>query len=231
MTDYIIFPVMPQIVIAIATGTVICAIIMFLHKGASNFAPDRTTLLIILGSGGHTTEMLDMLNTVDLDRFFQRIYYISSDDRLSHQKAMRFESSRLRSGSHQVRVLTRARQVKQRWISTPFTAMLSYFHSVNLLYRDQPDLVLCNGPGTCVMLVLACLTIRVSHVPLHYKQSNPEQCSKVHKCRVIFIESFARVKSLSLSGKILLHLADRFLVMWPDLQDKHTGVENAGLLL
>lgn len=34
--------------------------------------------------------------------------------------------------------------------------------------------------------------------------------------RIIYVESFARVKSLSLSGKILKGVVDCFIVQWPD---------------
>jgi len=39
--------------------------------------------------------------------------------------------------------------------------------------------------------------------------------------KIIFIESFARVQTLSLSGKILYYFADRFLVQWPELRTKY----------
>jgi beta-1,4-N-acetylglucosaminyltransferase len=34
--------------------------------------------------------------------------------------------------------------------------------------------------------------------------------------RIIYVESFTRVKSLSLSGKLLRPFVDRFVVQWPD---------------
>jgi beta-1,4-N-acetylglucosaminyltransferase len=41
------------------------------------------------------------------------------------------------------------------------------------------------------------------------------------KAKLLFIESFCRVTSLSLSGKLLYPLASRFLVHWPQLKAKH----------
>lgn len=38
--------------------------------------------------------------------------------------------------------------------------------------------------------------------------------------RTIYVESWARVTTFSLSGKLLLPFADRFLVQWPDLAGK-----------
>jgi len=34
--------------------------------------------------------------------------------------------------------------------------------------------------------------------------------------RIIYVESFARVKSLSLSGKLLRPFVDKFVVQWPE---------------
>lgn len=38
---------------------------------------------------------------------------------------------------------------------------------------------------------------------------------------VIFVESFCRVTSMSLTGKLLYYMADRFVVQWPELQRKY----------
>jgi hypothetical protein len=34
--------------------------------------------------------------------------------------------------------------------------------------------------------------------------------------KIIYVESFARVKSLSLSAKLLRHVVDTFIVQWPE---------------
>lgn len=36
-------------------------------------------------------------------------------------------------------------------------------------------------------------------------------------CRVVFVESFCRVAHLSLSGRLVYHIADEFVVHWPEL--------------
>lgn len=77
--------------------------------------------------------------------------------------------------------------------------------------------------------------------PLLQKSSQSEQCRVVgakvtvssdtdlslHRIfrwqtRIVYVESIARVNSLSLSGKILYHfrIADAFFVQWPHLQHK-----------
>lgn len=53
----------------------------------------------------------------------------------------------------------------------------------------------------------------------------------VAKTRTIYVESFARVKSLSLSGRILYLVVDRFLVQWPLLKEKYSRAEFKGVLV
>jgi len=49
--------------------------------------------------------------------------------------------------------------------------------------------------------------------------------------RVIYIESFARVEALSLSGKLLYPFVDRFIVQWQQLAEKAKRAEFHGLLV
>jgi beta-1,4-N-acetylglucosaminyltransferase len=73
--------------------------------------------------------------------------------------------------------------------------------------RARPRLVLCNGPGTCVPV--AALGV-------------------VAGARLIFVESWCRVESLSLSGRLLYPVAHRFVVHWPRLRDRYPRAEYVG---
>ena len=44
-------------------------------------------------------------------------------------------------------------------------------------------------------------------------------------------ESIARVKSLSLSGKLLYPIADKFMVQWPDLLAKYPRARYIGFVI
>jgi beta-1,4-N-acetylglucosaminyltransferase len=73
------------------------------------------------------------------------------------------------------------------------------------------DVLLVNGPGTCVALVLVAYFNRVSqaiHLSMRLLTSSC-QFWWLDSPRVVYIESFARVSSLSLSGKLVRPLADR----------------------
>ena len=46
--------------------------------------------------------------------------------------------------------------------------------------------------------------------------------------RLIFVESWCRVESLSLSGRLLYPVAHRFVVHWPRLRDRYPRAEYLG---
>lgn len=48
--------------------------------------------------------------------------------------------------------------------------------------------------------------------------------------KIVYVESIARVETLSLSGKLLYLTADYFLVQWPQLQSKYPRTEYMGRL-
>lgn len=141
------------------------AILWTLYR-ARRVAEGRRTLLVVLGSGGHTGEMMRMLAVANLDKFAHRLYYITSGDALSTEKARDLEVAGSCSGDYTIRVLPRARRVKQSWLTTPFTTAVSSLACGWNVLHDQPDLVLCNGPGTCVPVVLSAWLIRVSRIDL-----------------------------------------------------------------
>ena len=67
---------------------------LFAHHSPTPPKSTRTTaahLLLVLGSGGHTSEMLSMLHNLPLSRYKYRTYIISSGDHFSAGKARQFE--------------------------------------------------------------------------------------------------------------------------------------------
>ncbi|KAL4674314.1 hypothetical protein H8959_018248 [Pygathrix nigripes] len=78
--------------------------------------------------------------------------------------------------------------------------------SFPLIHQVKPDLVLCNGPGTCVPICVSTLLLGILGIK---------------KVIIVYVESVCRVETLSLSGKILFHLSDYFIVQWPALKEKY----------
>ncbi|KAI8084320.1 oligosaccharide biosynthesis protein Alg14 like-domain-containing protein [Gilbertella persicaria] len=62
-------------------------------------------------------------------------------------------------------------------------------------------------------------------------QAWPDVIVGLKKIEIIYIESFARVSSLSLTGKLLYPFVDRFLVQWPELSDRFERAEYKGILV
>ena len=92
-----------------------------------------------------------------------------------------------------------------------------------------PDVILTNGPATAVCVVLAAWFLRlwqyvISSVPfvsthvVDGRGNRRVELVPAFQLRTIFVESWARVTTLSLSGKLLLPFVDRFLVQWPALE-------------
>ncbi|WFD29026.1 N-acetylglucosaminyldiphosphodolichol N-acetylglucosaminyltransferase [Malassezia sp. CBS 17886] len=148
----------------------------------------------------------------------ERLYLSTSGDVWSLAKACAYEAGggaapRASAGRSTDGVqIPRARAVGQSWITTPFTLAWSILFCVwhlglAPLWRHArrgdrlpfADVLLMNGPATCVPIGLVIRALRVAGIPTP---------------RIVYIESFARVNSLSLTGKVMKHLADRFAVQW-----------------
>jgi len=184
--------------------------------------------------------MIDMLGRIPAmtSVYTHRTYVVSSGDSFSASKAAEFENhlvggiNRQKTDSARafdIVTIPRARRVHQSLLTTPRTAiqcMLACFSVLQGGHVDQttqragyPDIILSNGPGTAVCVVLASLTLRYLGL------------CKRRQMRTVFVESWARVKSISLSGKILLPLVDRFLVQWPQLSGMGGRAEFVGPLV
>lgn len=84
----------------------------------------------------------------------------------------------------------------------------------NVSPHNYPNVI----TGTCIPVCVAAFTLRFLGLG--------SSCS-----RTVFCESFCRVKSLSLSGRIMYLLADRFVVHWPELLLKYPRAEYVGQLM
>jgi beta-1,4-N-acetylglucosaminyltransferase len=176
--------------------------------------------MILLGSGGHTAEMLLLLSSLTPShmRKLKRTYIVTSGDSLSLQKAAAYEQSLSSPPQNcKIRIVPRARRVGQSWLSTPWDCVLCLVGCLRAFVEGGiPDVVVCNGPGSAVLMVLVALGCRFCGVA---------------RTRTVYVESFARTRTLSLSGKILYPLVDRFFVQWPKLKERYPRAEYRGVLV
>lgn len=182
--------------------------------------------LLIAGSGGHTTELISMMrNSRPRGSRMHRRWMVTEGDRRSVGVIADFEKwlvdTQEGSGTFEIKMVERARKVHQSWWTVPFSAMacgMDVFKCVvggtpDLPSRTYPGVVVTNGPGTGFIVAMVTWIMRMMYLI-------PSDC-----CRIIYIESIARVQSLSLTGKLFywFNIADRFIVQHEPLTKRYPG--------
>ncbi|MVX63216.1 polysaccharide biosynthesis protein [Clostridium chromiireducens] len=77
-----------------------------------------------------------------------------------------------------------------------YKMILNSFNTVRIFLKEKPDVIISTGAlATIPMCLLA----------------------KIFKRKLIFIESFAKVNSPTLTGRLLSRFADQFYVQWKDM--------------
>lgn len=84
------------------------------------------------------------------------------------------------------------REEKSCFFKLFYNAILSF----GIYLRERPDIIICTGVLAMIPLCLIC---------------------KLFGKKLIYIESFAKVTSPTLSGKFLYKFADRFYVQWSQM--------------
>jgi beta-1,4-N-acetylglucosaminyltransferase len=79
-----------------------------------------------------------------------------------------------------------------------------------LLRSDRPDAILSTGAGLAVPFFLI---------------------GKLLRIRLVYVESVTRIETISLSGKLVYRLADRFFVQWPQAAEHRHRADYAGSVL
>lgn len=166
--------------------------------------------VVVIGSGGHTAEMLKIIQHLDYNKYRPRVYVMASNDITSEIKIISHEYALNRpKGEYRVMKIPRCRNVGQSYFSSVFTTIYSTIATIPKMLSIRPELILCNGPGTCIPLCLIAFLMKVLFI-----------CDN----KIVFIESICRVKSLSVTGYILLFFADVIYVQWPELVSKYPRV-------
>ena len=185
--------------------------------------------------------MLSLVRDLDTASYTHRSYVISSGDTFSASKALKFESElqekanrkSIHYGSYDVAFVPRARKIHQSLLTAPFSSLRCFAACISVLRSSPvintpvntlsippasplryPHLIIANGPATATILILASLLLRCLGL------------SGTHgMMRSIYIESWARVRRMSLSGRLLVVIGacERVLVQWEGLVGKGWG--------
>lgn len=202
---------------------IVARVFFVIHKITTGYSRQATTkrlvpskTIICIGSGGHTTEMLQLLKNIDFEKYSPRYYILASSDTTSRNKIKELEESKQNPNDYHLISIPRSREVHQSYITSIFTTIISIIYSIPYVLKIRPDLILCNGPGTCIPVCIIGFLLKLAFVT---------------DTRIVFIESFCRTKTFSLTGKILIYLADNFLVQWLTLKRRLKRAEYIGQLM
>lgn len=195
--------------------------------------------MYILGSGGHTTEMLETVKHKFLPQFNQhRRYVVTNDDADSLRRFNELEAiirdavPDSRSGTVDAWRLPRARRVHQSLLTAPLTCLATAIHAINALTREPearpatrhstqfkyPHVIVTNGPATGFIVCLVAHLLKVLYLV-------PQ-----NRLKMVYVESWARTRTLSLTGKMFwwTGIADMFCVQHEELARRTAGAVFVG---
>eukprot|EP00271_Cylindrocystis_brebissonii_P013291 TRINITY_DN33011_c0_g1_i1.p1 TRINITY_DN33011_c0_g1~~TRINITY_DN33011_c0_g1_i1.p1 ORF type:complete len:232 (-),score=16.67 TRINITY_DN33011_c0_g1_i1:95-790(-) len=231
MSKIFTFPSSPSLLLFLAALLLLRIIIVIRSVGRRSAKRHRSngkanvSTLLVLGSGGHTAEMLNLVNVLNLRRYSPRTYIAAATDNMSLPRARTLEEKLAAEGKIDKNApgtrylqIYRSREVGQSYVTSVGTTLLATAHAFGLVFAIRPELILCNGPGTCLPLAVAGFVLRILGV---------------RDVKLAYVESVARVQKLSLTGSLLykLGIVDQFFVQWPQLTDKYPGLQYVGRLM
>ena len=163
------------------------------------------SIMVILGSGGHTGEILIMISKLDFKLFTDCYFVCAHNDNNSFDKAKEtiIREYYPKTNFHFIKI-RRSRNVGQSFISSIPTTIISLLHAFWIILKTRPTIVVSHGPGVAVPLLFIGYFLK--------------KCLVLSEFKILFVESFCRTSSISLSGKIVEKICDKFIVLWKSLE-------------
>jgi UDP-N-acetylglucosamine:LPS N-acetylglucosamine transferase len=82
--------------------------------------------------------------------------------------------------------------------------------SIRIILRERPDVVISTGAAVgCIICFLG----------------------KITGAKIVWVDSITNVDRLSLSGRLVWHIADLFLTQWQQLAEQYKNIEYAGKII
>lgn len=141
-------------------------------------------VLYILGSGGHTSQMIEL--SKDIKDKVNYFYLVHKDDEVSEHKIIY---------PGKIIKVSRAAGFNTNKILIIFKSIILFFKALFILKKNKIDLFISAGPGISIPFAYA---------------------SKLLNIKIIFIESWSRVKTKSISGRLIYPISNLFFVQWKD---------------
>ena len=191
-----------QTLVSVALVFTIVRIVWFLfgrHLTGGLMFRHKYKFLVVLGSGGHTSEMLIMLK--QFKEKFERIefhFLVAESDTTS---VARIAPALGESTPYSVTKTPRLRHVGESLMSAILKLPKILVANILILSRIDPDVLIVNGPGTCIPTVFGACVVQI--FSLSFK-----------RIFCVFVESFCRVQTISMTGKLVYPFVDKFIVQW-----------------
>jgi beta-1,4-N-acetylglucosaminyltransferase len=106
------------------------------------------------------------------------------------------------------RSIMSGRTLRVTFAERDWRQFINIYESIKILFRTRPKVIISTGSAPAVWFFYF---------------------GKLFGSKLIFVESIARVKTLSLTGKLVKPVADHFYVQWCQLA-RHTKAKYAGMV-
>ncbi|MGM0877129.1 MAG: PssD/Cps14F family polysaccharide biosynthesis glycosyltransferase [Bacillota bacterium] len=100
-------------------------------------------------------------------------------------------------------------QQERKNISFIWDFSSNIFKSISIVLKEKPDVIISTGAGAVIPLCFF---------------------GKLFNSKVIFIESFAKINSPTITGRIIYKFADRFYIQWEELREYYPKAEYKGVI-
>lgn len=183
---------------------IICAIVLWISFRIFVIGKRSKKLMLVLGSGGHTAEILRLVES-----WPGKICAVHASTDVSSR------SKFLCKFNGEVFSIPRSREVGQSYYTSIFTTLYSFLPSFWTIISASPDLIITNGPGTALPICYSAFFYKLFFLK---------------NVKIVFVESFCRTQSLSLAGKLIYPITSEFYVQWEALLLSYPKAKYIGLL-
>lgn len=143
----------------------------------------KRTVLVILGGGGHTAQMRQLVRRLG--------------SRYRYEYVLSYDNSWAPKGAKHYRVLNPRRMSDRNPFWVACKTLVCAAQAARVLLKSDSSVIVACGPAISVPFCLI---------------------GKLFRKKIIYVETWARVKTISKSGRIVYPFADLFFVQWPALR-------------
>lgn len=152
---------------------------------------------IISSTGGHLTQALSIMEAFENQECFLVIHNFPTVKKFNSPQFKRIYRLKILYNYSLGIKLTTSRSI---WLGVYLTLFKDIFELIKIFLKEKPDILFSTGSE---------IAIPAFFVGKYFFGT-----------KLIYLESFSRIKNLSLTGKVLYRISDLFLVQWPDLLKK-----------